>query len=191
MTSVPESLRHTPLGQPSLARWVKVAIGVLAFAGIAGLLAAGGAQPKDPYLATSRVPGFDEATLTVKTVATGSSAAPGDHCTLLATTPEQISTGMMRKSTFSGYAGMAFRFPADTRTLFYNRSVPIALTVAWFAADGRFIDAKDLEPCPDVEGCPTIASPEPFRSVIEVEKGGLARLGLGPGSVIQLTPGCG
>ena len=190
LTQVPESLRTTPLAHPSASRWVKVAVSVLAVLAAAGLLAKGGAQPKDPYLAGSRVPGFDEATLTVKAVATGSTVAAGDHCSLFATTPQQQATGMMRKTSFSGYAAMAFRFPADTTTLFYNRDVPIALSVAWFAASGRFVGSKDLEPCPDVEGCPTIASPEAFRYAVEVGKGGLAGLGLGAGSSISVSPGC-
>jgi uncharacterized membrane protein (UPF0127 family) len=190
LTDLPDPLRRTPFGHPAASRWIKLAIVVLAVLAVAGYLATGGAQPKDPFLAGSRVAGFDEVMLTVKVVATGSTVAAGDHCSLFATTPQQIATGMMRKKDFSGYAAMAFRFPADTTTLFYNRSVPIALTVAWFAADGHFVGSKDLEPCPDMEGCPTIAAPEAFRSVVEVEKGGLARLGLGTGSSITLTPGC-
>jgi uncharacterized membrane protein (UPF0127 family) len=190
LIDLPEPLRGTPLAHPAAARWTKVVIVVLAVLAVAVFLAVGGAQPKDPYLAGSRVAGFDEATVTVQKVVTGSTVAPGDHCTLLATTPEQILEGMMRKKDFADYAAMAFRFPTDTKTLFYNRSVPIALTVAWFAADGHFVGAKDLEPCPDMEGCPTIASPEAYRSVIEVEKGGLGRLGLGAGSSITVTPGC-
>jgi uncharacterized membrane protein (UPF0127 family) len=190
LTELPEQLRSTPLAHRHAARWVSIGVGVLAALAVAGFLATGGAQPKDPYLASSRVPGFDEATLTVKTVVAGSTVAAGDHCSLFATTPQQVSTGMMRKKDFAGYASMVFRFQADTNTLFYNRAVPIPLTVAWFAADGRFVGAKDLEPCPDVEGCPTIASPEAFRYAVEVGKGHLGDLGLGAGSIISVAPGC-
>jgi uncharacterized membrane protein (UPF0127 family) len=190
LTDLPEALRATPLGHNKAPAVVKVVIGVLAVLAVGSCLAKGGAQPKDPYLATGRVPGFDEATLTVRVTTPGSTVAPGDHCSLFATTPEQHSTGMMRKSDFAGYASMVFQWREDTNTPFYNRRVPIALTVAWFAADGRFVDAKDLEPCPDIEGCPTIASPNAFRYAVEVGKGHLGDLGLGAGSVISVSPGC-
>jgi len=190
LTQIPEPLRATPLGHPEASGWTKVANAVLAILAVAGFLTVGGSQPKDPYLANSRMAGFDEATLSITAVTTGSTVSPGDSCALLATTPQQITTGMMRQRDFAGYSAMVFRFPADTTTLFYNRAVPIALSVAWFGSDGRFISTRDLEPCADMEGCPTIAAPEAFRSVVEVEKDGLARLGLGAGSSIMITPGC-
>ncbi len=62
--------------------------------------------------------------------------------------------------------------------------------MAWFDREGRWLGSRDLEPCPDMEGCPTIAAPAPFRFAVEVEKGGLSRLGLGPGSQIAFADGC-
>lgn len=136
------------------------------------------------------VPEFGEGTLAVRSVAAGSPLSPAEHCSLLAETPAQQARGLMTRRDLGGYASMVFRYTADVNALFYNRNVPMALTVAWFDGEGRWLGSKDLEPCADVEGCPTIAAPAPFRYAIEVEKGGLGRLGLGPGSQIAFSEGC-
>ncbi len=162
----------------------------LAALAVASLFAVGGAQPADPFLATSRVVGFDEGTLKVMVAAQGSTTPVADYCALLASTPAQQAKGLMTRRDLAGYAAMAFRYAQDVDVLFYNRNVPMALTVAWFDREGRWISSRDLEPCPDTDGCPTIAAPVDFRFVVEVEKGGLSRLGLGPGSQIGVVNGC-
>ena len=167
-----------------------VAIGMFVL-GVLALLACGGSSPADPHTASSsKVPGFDEARLTVQP---GPGLAGGlDHaCSLLASTPAQHEKGLMGRHDLAGYPAMVFTFEQDSTVSFYNRDVPIALTVAWFNAQGTFIDAKDLAPCPNVAGCPTIGSPAPFRYALEVRKGGLAGIGVGPGSTITVAPGCG
>jgi len=190
MLELPSPVATTPLGHPAARRWVGRAVWALAALSVATLFTVGGAQPADPYLATSRVSGFDEATLKVLAAAQGSGNPIADYCALLAITPAQQAKGLMTRRNLAGYAAMAFRYNADVDALFYNRNVPMALTVAWFDREGRWIGSRDLEPCPDMEGCPTIAAPVPFRYVIEVEKGGLSRLGLGPGSQIAVNNGC-
>lgn len=136
------------------------------------------------------LPGFGEGMLRVLEVSPGSPLTPAEHCSLLAATPAQHARGLMTRRDLAGYASMVFRYSEDVRASFYNRNVPIALTVAWFDREGRWIGSNDLEPCPDMDGCPTIAPPAPFRYAVEVEKGGLARLGLGPGSQISFAEGC-
>ena len=190
LTELPPALAPSPLGRPESRRWVRRAVWALAALAVAGLLTVGGSSPADPYLAASRVPGFDEGTLKVLVAAQGSSTPIADYCALLASTPAQHARGLMTRRDLAGYAAMAFRWPEDVDVLFYNRNVPMALSVAWFDREGRWLGSRDLEPCPDVEGCPTIAAPIDFRFAVEVEKGGLSRLGLGPGSQIAVTNGC-
>lgn len=190
LLELPPALADSPLGRPTSRKWVGRAVWALAALAVATLFAVGGAQPADPYLAASRVPGFDEGTLKVLVPAQGSTASVADYCALLASTPAQQARGLMTRRDLAGYAAMAFRYSQDVDVLFYNRNVPMALTVAWFDREGRWIGSRDLEPCPDMEGCPTIAAPVDFRYAVEVEKGGLSRLGLGPGSQINVTNGC-
>lgn len=133
--------------------------------------------------------GFGEGTLRVVVVAAGSSRPPARHCSLVAATPQQKARGMMTRRDFGGYSSMVFPYAQDVNARFYNRNVPMALTVAFFDGGGLWVGSGELEPCPDVEGCPTIGPPAPFRYAVEVERGGLAGLGLGPGSQIAFSPG--
>lgn len=184
-------LSSSALGQPRTATWLRRVVWLLAAAAVASLFAVGGAQPEDPsFFARRPVPGFDEVTLKVLTLASGSTLSPSEQCSLLAATPVQLATGLTGRRDLSGYASMVFRYAQDVDALSYNRNVPLALTVAWFDREGRWLGSRDLEPCPDMEGCPTIAAPAPFRYAIKVEKGGLSRLGLGPGSQIAVADGC-
>lgn len=132
---------------------------------------------------------FGEGRLRVVAVAAGSARSPAEHCSLVAATAAQKARGLMTRPDLGGYASMVFPYDADVDARFYNRNVPMALTVAFFDSQGRWLGSDDLEPCPDMEGCPTIGSPAPFRYAVEVEKGGLAELGLGPGSQIAFSPG--
>jgi len=162
----------------------------LAVLAVIALFTVGGAQPADPFLATSRVAGFDEGTLKVLVAAQGSGTPIADYCTLMATTPAQHERGLEGRRDLAGYPAYTRRYDQDVDVLVYNRGVPMPVSVAWFDKEGRWIGSRDLEDCPDIDGCPTIASPVDFRYVVEVEKGGLSRLGLGPGSQIALTNGC-
>jgi uncharacterized membrane protein (UPF0127 family) len=190
LLQLPAPLAASPLARPGAARWVGRTVWLLVLVSVGSIFAVGGAQPADPSLATSRIAGFDEGTLKVLVAAQGATAPVAEHCALLATTAAQKNKGLMTRRDLGGYAAMAFRWSEDVDTLFYNRNVPMALTVAWFDKDGRWVGSRDLEPCPDMDGCPTIAAPAKFRYVVEVEKGGLSRLGLGPGSQIAVTNGC-
>ncbi len=159
--------------------------------GVLALLACGGSSPADPHTASSsKVPGFDEARLTIHP-GTGQGNGLNHACVLLASTPAQHEKGLMGRHDLAGYPAMAFTFAQDSTVSFYNRDVPIALSVAWFDANGAFVGAKDLAPCADVAGCPTIGSPAPFRTALEVPGGGLGAIGVGPGSTVTVTPGCG
>ncbi len=188
---LPSPLASSALGGPRARRWLARVAWILFFAAGASLFAIGGSQPQDPYLfGRQPLPGFGQGTLKVLTVASGSSLSPAEHCALLASTAAQQARGLTARRDLAGYAAMVFTYTQDVDTLFYNRNVPMALTVAWFDRDGRWLGSRDLDPCPDMDGCPTIAAPAKFRYAIEVEKGGLSRLGLGPGSQIAFSEGC-
>lgn len=132
---------------------------------------------------------FGEGRLRVVAVAPGTARSPAEHCSLVAATAAQKARGLMTRRDLGGYASMVFPYDADVDARFYNRNVPMALSVAFFDGQGRWLGSDDLEPCPNMEGCPTIGSPAPFRYAVEVEKGDLGRLGLGPGSQIAFSPG--
>lgn len=191
LLELPPSFSSSALGRPRARKWVGRVVWLLLIVAAGSLFAVGGSQPKDPYLfARQPLPGFGQGTLKVLSVASGSTLSPAEHCSLLARTPAQQARGLMTRRDLAGFAAMVFAYAQDVDVLFYNRNVPMALTVAWFDRDGRWLGSRDLEPCPDMEGCPTIAAPADFRYAVEVEKGGLSRLGLGPGSQIAFSEGC-
>lgn len=190
LITLPGALASSPLGHPGARRWLGRAVWGLAVLALITLLTVGGAQPADPYIAGSRVAGFDEGTLKVLVPGQGSATPIADYCTFLATTAAQHERGLIGRKDLAGYAAFTRRYDQDVDVLVYNRNVPMAVSVAWFDKEGRWIGSRDLEACPDVEGCPTLAAPVDFRYIVQVEKGGLSRLGLGPGSQIALIPGC-
>jgi uncharacterized membrane protein (UPF0127 family) len=192
VTSTPPAAPKQGLRSEAGLRRLGVIVTAMFVIGVLLLLANGGSSPANPYEATARPPfqSFDEARLTVNP-GPGLVSRLDNTCSLLAGTPDQQQRGMMGHRDFGSYRAMVFLFPQESTVTFYNRDVPIALSVAWFSADGSFITSKDLEPCADVRGCPTIASTAPFRYAIEVKKGGLPSIGVGPGSSISVAPGCG
>ena len=169
-----------------LLRWAVVALLV---ASAAAWVANGANGPEDPRLASaSRVAGFGEVAFRVRP-AGPSGASSGPYCALLAETEAQRGRGLMGRRDLAGYDGMVFRFSEDSSGTFWMQDVPIPLTVAWFDSSGRFVSAADMTPCPDGR-CPSYGAARPYRLALEVQGGGLHRLGVGPGSVIDVGGPC-
>jgi uncharacterized membrane protein (UPF0127 family) len=148
---------------------------------------AGANKPSDPTLGSAerkRVEGFGEIAYRV----VGSEA--GQRCALLAETSEQLATGLMGRTNLGGYDGMLFVFPEDTTGSFYMKNTRLPLSIAWFDAAGRFVSSTDMEPCLDRADCPLYSATGPYRYALEVPKGGLVPLGIGPGSAISVGGPC-
>ncbi|HEX6395596.1 MAG TPA: DUF192 domain-containing protein [Acidimicrobiales bacterium] len=171
--------------------WVIAALGVFAF------LIVGANRPANPYLVpvTGRVTdkhfsGFGATFVTI-TAGTGLRASHRPVCALLATTTAQQDRGLMNQTSLHGWPGMVFEFPAPTQVRFYMKDTLIPLSIAWFAADGGYVSSTNMNPCPaTVTPCPTFGASATYQTAIEVPKGGLAALGIGPGSSIQLGGPC-
>jgi uncharacterized membrane protein (UPF0127 family) len=130
------------------------------------------------------VAGFGEIAYTVR----GISAV---RCALLADTEPQRQQGLMNRTDLAGHDGMLFRFPADTTVSFYMKDTLLPLSIAWFGADGRFVSATDMDPCLGRgDNCPLYPAARPYRYALEVPRGGLAGLGIGPGSTLTLKGAC-
>lgn len=147
-------------------------------------------QATSPTTSARRQPvaGFGETGFVVRP---GGSGAAAERCALLAETEAQLRQGLMGRRDLAGYDAMVFRFSFDSTGSFFMRNVPVPLDIAWFDADGRFVSSAEMAPCADREGCPLYAAERPYRYALEAEQGGLARLGVGGGSVLTLRPGCG
>jgi uncharacterized membrane protein (UPF0127 family) len=165
-------------------------IGLSLLVGFFAFLAVGANHPKDPVLEPRQtVAEFSTIGFTVE-----HGAATDTFCALLADTDARRATGMMGRRDLSGYDGMVFAWPQPvdtTQVFFYNRKVPVALSVAWFDTAGKFISTADMEPCGDVDNCPRVRATGSYKFALEVLKGGLGHLGVAPGSVLNVQQtGC-
>jgi uncharacterized membrane protein (UPF0127 family) len=171
--------------------WTLAAVGVFAF------LIVGANRPANPYLVPtsgrvtdSHFSGFGATFVTVS-AGVGLHASHRPLCMLLASTTQQQELGLMNQTSLHGWPGMVFRFSAPTQVHFYMKDTLIPLSIAWFAADGGYVSSTNMQPCPaTTTACPTFAAGAPYQTAIEVEKGGLSSLGIGPGSSIQLGGPC-
>lgn len=181
---------------PAGRRAAKVALLVLVVAGGALFLSRGADRPADPVLlpAAGRTPvgGFGEIGFRIEPepAATASAGPASERCALLARTDEQRARGLMQRRDLSGYDGMLFDFPGPTTGTFWMKDTPIPLSIAWFDASGAFVSATDMEPCLNQSQCRSYAATGPYRYALEVPKGGLRGLGVGPGARLVTTPGC-
>ncbi|MDP8938472.1 MAG: DUF192 domain-containing protein [Actinomycetota bacterium] len=198
----------TPAGR----RAVKVALFVLVVAGGAVFLSRGADRPADPTLlpAAGRTPveGFGEIGFRIERAGperppereagperppereAGAAEPAAERCALLARTDEQRARGLMQRRDLSGYDGMLFDFAGPTTGAFWMKDTPLPLSIAWFDASGRFVSATDMEPCLNQSQCRSYSATGPYRYALEVPKGGLRGLGVGPGARLVTTPAC-
>jgi uncharacterized membrane protein (UPF0127 family) len=111
-------------------------------------------------------------------------------CVLLAGTGDQRQRGLMEVTDLGGYAGMLFVWDADSSSSFYMRNTPTPLSIAWFDADGTLVSMADMDPCPDIEGCPTYPSGGSYRFALEVPQGSLEDVGVVGGSRVAVGGSC-
>jgi uncharacterized membrane protein (UPF0127 family) len=157
--------------------------------------AAQGAGLEAPPGPPDRVPldSFDVGDLGFGEVAialTGPDGEVAGWCVLLAGTGDQRRRGLMEVTDLGGYAGMLFVWDADSSSSFYMRNTPTPLSIAWFDADGTLVSTADMDPCPDVEGCPTYPSGGSYRFALEVPQGSLEDVGVVGGSRVAVGGSC-
>jgi uncharacterized membrane protein (UPF0127 family) len=112
-------------------------------------------------------------------------------CLWLADTVEERGRGLMGVTDLGDAAGMVFRFDEPVVNSFFMLNTPTPLSIAWFSPDGEFAAATDMEPCLEVpdEGCPLYGPGTRYELALEVFRGDLAELGVGPGARLELIEG--
>lgn len=179
-------------------RWWLLALVVAAAAAV--VVVQGANRPEDPELApaagaaSGREPleGFGEIAFAV-TSPDGAGEAVAAWCALLADEPETRQQGLQEQEDLLGYDAMVFRFEGLSEAAFTMRNTPSPLTVAFFAEDGAYLGAQDMEPCPaDAADCPSYPPPDTYLHALEVPQGGLDRLGITDGATLSFPDGgCG
>lgn len=126
--------------------------------------------------------GFDRVQATVTT----SDGTVCELCLWLAETAEQRSQGLMFVTDLGGADGMAFLYESPQTGAFWMKNTVLPLSIAFYAAEGTYLGAFDMEPC-TADPCPTYPTMPDFTVAIETTQGNLAALGIDPGSMLSLT----
>ena len=103
----------------------------------------------------------------------------------LARTPAQRRHGLMFKTEMAEDEGMLFVFHGDSLRVFWMRDTPLWLDLLFFTKEGQLVHLIEwAEPMNDRP----LSSLMPVRFVLELKAGSAARLGLGPGTRLQIPP---
>jgi len=132
--------------------------------------------------------GFDTIGLTIR----DATSSTHRFCMWLADTSDKRDVGLMKVTDLGGKSGMLFNFEKDTNSAFYMFQTVMPLSIAFFASDGSFVSSTDMVPCTSSNGddCELYSATGTYRDAIEVPQGGLAALGIGPGSAIVDRGAC-
>jgi uncharacterized membrane protein (UPF0127 family) len=143
-----------------------------------------------PVAGLRPVAGFGQVAFHVGGSAVPAAMSRQRRCALLANTEPERDRGLMNRRDLGGYDGMIFQFPHAGRVAFYMKDTLIPLSIAWFDPSGRFVSATDMVPCPPGEDCPLYYPAWAATTAIEVERGHLPSLGIGPGATISVGGAC-
>jgi uncharacterized protein len=113
-------------------------------------------------------------------------------CVWLAASPDQRQQGLMGVTSLGGADGMLFDFGGQGIGQFWMYRTLLPLSIAFYDADGAYVSAADMEPCPAADGaqCPRYGAGGPYTYAVEVEQGMLPDLGLVPGSRLEIGTTC-
>lgn len=122
-------------------------------------------------------------------VAATATTADGTVCELclwLADDGDSRALGLMYVTELGPADGMVFRYPGPTSAAFWMKNTILPLSIAFFDEHGAYLDAFDMEPC-TADPCPTYPTPDGFVHAVEVVQGDLPRLGMTPGSTLEIS----
>ena len=125
------------------------------------------------------------------TIAVAIGGASKTFCLWLAATDAERQKGLMGVTDLDGKSGMIFTFPGDTNEKFWMYQTVMPLSIAFFDSTGAFVSSTEMAPCPGASNtCPDYSAAGKYRDAIEVPQGGLAALGIGPGSALTDRGSC-
>ena len=122
-------------------------------------------------------------------VAARVTAPDGETCEIclwLADTSGQRERGLMFVTDLGPADGMAFVYPRPHTGGFWMKNTVLPLSIAFFAADGGYLSAFDMEPCA-ADPCPSYPTAKDFSVALETTQGGLADLDIVEGSTLILS----
>lgn len=104
----------------------------------------------------------------------------------VASTPLQVTTGMMFRESLNENDGMIFVLNQPRQVHFYNKNVKIPLSIAYIGSNGKIIELHDLEAMDDS----TVSSESTqIQFILEMNKGWFEKNGFQKGSLITTDKG--
>lgn len=125
---------------------------------------------------------------TVEARVTSADGEVCEVCLWLADTSDERSRGLTGVTDLGDAEGMVFVWDAPAQSNFVMIGTPTPLSIAWFDGDGGFVSEADMEPCLDVDSseCERYPAAGSYTAAIEVFRGGLDELGIGPGARLDV-----
>ncbi|HEX7859819.1 MAG TPA: DUF192 domain-containing protein [Verrucomicrobiae bacterium] len=104
----------------------------------------------------------------------------------IASTLDQIRTGMMFRTNMAEMEGMLFVFPQPQQVAFYMKNTLVPLTCAYIDPDGNILEIYDMKPL-DETSLPSKS--QEIQYVLEMKQGWFERHGIKPGVAISTERG--
>jgi uncharacterized membrane protein (UPF0127 family) len=104
----------------------------------------------------------------------------------IASTHQQISTGMMFRTNMAEMEGMLFVFPQAQQVAFYMRNTLVPLSCAYIDPEGTILELYDMEP---LNEAPIPSKSSRIQYVLEMNQGWFERHNIGKGMVISTERG--
>jgi uncharacterized membrane protein (UPF0127 family) len=152
-----------------------VVVGLVALVGVVVLAVRALASDDDPTdqaatadltaaLAAARPATAPFAGLTATRLSVGGSCLR----TVVADDAAERVEGLRQRSDLGPYDAMLFVFPGPTDVGFTMSTVPVALEIGFYSADGTRTSARHMTPCPEAEArCPVYRADHPFTHALE------------------------
>lgn len=102
----------------------------------------------------------------------------------VARTPDQQSRGLMYRKTMARDAGMIFLFPEPRMASFWMANTHLPLDIIFISPEGRVVNVGEGVPLSTA----TVESTGPASTVLELNRGEAARIGLKPGDKVTWAP---
>ena len=106
----------------------------------------------------------------------------------IADTEATRETGLMGRTDLAPDSGMVFLFEDPFQGGFWMKDTLIPLSIAFWDADGRIVDIRDMQPCEkaDTNTCPVYGSQKPYVGTVETNLGYFAEHGVKVGDTVEL-----
>jgi uncharacterized protein len=101
----------------------------------------------------------------------------------LASTPQQLTRGLMQRTSLQPYDGMLFLFSPPQPVAFWMKDTPLALDVGYFDAQGIL---REIYPMAPLDTTPIPSQHTDVAYALELPLGSFAARGLQPGDKLLI-----